>query len=345
MLIKCTKTMYPSRPAPETLIKPDGQPEYGHFDGIPKQLGVEYFDYRNVMDRRIGALGKYFHYKQFQFVSLFTPRYIIGIAVADIRYLSSAFCYLYDRDNNALVEQTWLRPLALDKQITPSCYHGKTAISKDKIQFIIEHGRWHIKATSRHLALDVLLHPPADSLPLSVTTPTGYSGWTYTQKHNALSVTGRLIIDGEEQNLTHALAGYDFSAGYMRRETSWRWASINTEIQDTTLGLNLAAGVNETGSCENALWVNGQRQLLVPVHFQFSRQHIVQPWHIYSENGQIELTFTPLNKRSEKLNFWLLKSNFRQFIGHFSGVITDNDGRQHTLNNVLGLTEDHYAKW
>ncbi len=47
--------------------------------------------------------------------------------------------------------------------------------------------------------------------------------------------------------LDHARAGYDFSAGYMRRETSWRWASINAEINSTGIGLNLAAGVNETG--------------------------------------------------------------------------------------------------
>ena len=334
-----------SQPAPERLIKADGQPHYGHFDGMPKQFGIEQFDYRNNMDRRIGSVGKYFHYKQFQFVSIVTPRYVIGIAIADIRYLGSSFCYLYDRDRDTLVEQSWLRPLMIDKQMSPSCYSGTTSIAAGKLKFIIEQGRWRIKAASRHVQLDIELHSPTDSLPLSVATPTGYSGWTYTQKHNALSVTGTLQVDGKAVGLNEALAGYDFSAGYMRRETSWRWASINARGDQTTLGLNLAAGVNETGSGENVLWVNGQRHLLSPVHFQFSRQQINSPWQIYSDDKQVELTFTPLNQRSEKLNLWLLKSNFRQFIGHFSGVITDNDGQKHHLDSVLGLTEDHYAKW
>lgn len=334
-----------SQPAPERLIKTDGQPHYGHFDGIPKQIGVEHFEYLNAMDRRFGAVSKYFHYKQFQFVSIFTPRYTIGIAIADIRYLGSSFCYLYDHQENRLVEQNWLRPLTLDKQITPSCYQGKTSIAGEKIQFIIDQGRWHIKVNSRHLRLDVALEPQESSLPLSVSTPTGYSGWTYTQKHNGLTLIGTLNIDGETVDLNDAFAGYDFSAGYMRRETSWRWASISAKNAKKVLGLNLAAGVNETGSNENALWVDGKRHLMAPVHFEFKRKQIDAPWRIYSENGQIDLTFTPLNKRSEKLNLWLLKSNFRQFIGNFSGVITDNEGQQHQLDSVVGLTEDHYAKW
>ncbi len=36
-------------------------------------------------------------------------------------------------------------------------------------------------------------------------------------KHNALTVTGNLFILGEEQDLSQVAAGYDFSAGYMRR--------------------------------------------------------------------------------------------------------------------------------
>lgn len=334
-----------SRPAPEILIKPDGQPNYGYFDGMPKQFGIERFDYRTSMDHRVGRLGKYFHFKQFQFVSIVTSRYIIGFAIADIRYLGSSFCYVYDRTTDTLVEQNWLRPLTLDRQTSPSCYQGKTAIAAAKLQFAIEQGRWHIKVTSGQLRLDVQLVPADNSLPLSLATPTGYSGWTYTQKHNALSVEGELDIDGHAVDLSNALAGYDFSAGYMRRETSWRWASINAQTEHATIGLNLAAGVNETGGCENALWIDGQRHLLGPVHFDFHRAQGNKQWRIYSDDGRVELLFTPRNQRSEKLNLWLLKSNFRQFIGHFSGVISDNDGHTHSLDNVIGLTEDHYAKW
>ena len=337
--------MIKTNPAPYSLIDSNGQPIIGHLDGIPKQLNIENFDYRSSMDSKAAPWQKHFHYKQFQFVSIVTDTHIIGVAIADIRYLGSAFCYLYDIESNKLEECSWLRPLGFDKQVTPSPFEGKTSIAGQSIAFDIKGKQWRVRLNTKLIKADVTLDPKIDSLPMAMCSPTGYSGWTYTQKHNAVRIIGDIQIKGTSLNLTQALAGYDFSAGYMRRETSWRWASINTQSNGTDIGLNLAAGVNETGGCENVLWVNGTRHLLNPVQFTFSRQDTNFPWQITSQDGRINLIFTPLNNRSEKLNLWLLKSNFRQFIGHFSGSIQDNDGITHQLDGVLGLTEDHFARW
>ena len=336
--------------APRSIIDSQGKPVFGQFDTIPHELDIERFDYRNVMDNPASRWQRYFHYKQFQFVSVVTADYVIGVAIADIRYLGSAFCYVYNINENSLEEQSWLRPLSFDKVVTSSPHQGVTHIARGQIQFKINQGGWAVEINTKLVQANLKLKVREDSQPLSMTTPTGYSGWTYTQKHNALSVSGKLTVNNHEVELDHALGGYDFSAGYMRRETSWRWASINTHLLGESskripLGMNLAAGVNETGTCENALWIDGKKHLLPAVHFEFNRDDTTQPWQIYSEDRRIDLTFTPRNKRSEKLNFIVLKSNFRQFIGHFSGSIKDNNGVTHQLEHVLGLTEDHFACW
>jgi hypothetical protein len=338
------------RHAPTSIIDAHGKPVFGQFDTIPHQLNIERFDYRNAMDNRANKLQRYFHYKQFQFVSVVTSSHVIGVAIADIRYLGSAFCYVYNIKENRIEEQSWLRPLSLDKVTTSSPFHGDTHIARGQILFSINQGKWTAEIKTKQVQAHLEFLSENNSPPLSMATPTGYSGWTYTQKHNALAVSGKLIVDGNDVNLDNALGGYDFSAGYMRRETSWCWASINTHLVDESsqpirLGLNLAAGVNETGTCENALWVNGIKHLLPSVYFEFDRDDITQPWQVYSEDRRIDLTFTPCNKRSEKLNLLVLKSNFRQFIGHFSGSIKDNNGVIHQLDHVLGLTEDHFARW
>ena len=337
--------MIQTQPAPDSIIDTNGQPIIGHFDGIPHALNIEQFDYRNTMDTKANAWQRHFHYKQFQFVSVVTETHIIGVAIADIRYLSSAFCYVYDIQNNELEECSWLRPLEFDKQVTRSPFEGITNIAGQNIMFDIENGQWKVSLNTKIINAELCLESECDSLPMAMCSPTGYSGWTYTQKHNALKITGSLEINQQPISLEQARAGYDFSAGYMKRETSWRWASINAQSHNTNIGLNLAAGVNETGGCENVLWVNGSRHLLNPVYFMFNRDDIDRPWTITSQDGRINLTFTPINQRSEKLNLWVLKSNFRQFIGHFSGSIQDNDGSIHQLENVLGLTEDHFARW
>ena len=334
-----------SRTPLESFIQTDGTPTFGHLEAMPKSLQLDRFEYRNEMDRPASKWRKYFGYKQFQFVSLVTPEYLIGIAIADIRYLASGFCYLYDIKNNELVEQQWLKPFNLGYQTEPSSWSSSAILADDAIQFSIQEGTWHVHFVSGSVNAVISLHPEPQSSPLMLCTPTGYSGWTYTQKHNGLSVAGNLFILGQEQDLSKVSAGYDFSAGYMRRETSWRWASINHMKGSDRLGLNLAVGVNETGYCENVLWVNGERHLMAPVHFHFSRNNPHEEWKITSQDGRIELSFTPLNCRSERKNFWLLKSNFRQYMGHFNGFVVDGNSNKHELNEVVGLTEDHYAKW
>lgn len=88
--------------APDSLINAKGQPHFGHFDGIVGSLGLADFAYFDTMDKPASAWAKRFDFKQFQFISIITPRYIIGIALADIAYLGSGFCYLYDIKNNKI---------------------------------------------------------------------------------------------------------------------------------------------------------------------------------------------------------------------------------------------------
>ncbi|MBS3797779.1 DUF2804 domain-containing protein [Pseudoalteromonas sp. BDTF-M6] len=335
---------------PKSLICESGRVLFGHFDGPVQSLGVEHFRYINAMDKPHGSLARRFHFKQFQFVSVCTSRFLLGVALADIRYAASGFCYLYDIEANKLVETSWLKPLALGCIMAPSPWDGYSRLGgkKGQISMEIKAGVWQLRIATEQIDAALTLVPPLNSLPMAMCNPTGYSGWTYTQKHNALGVEGSLIINQEPLALDEALAGYDFSAGFMRRETSWRWASINGRIQGALFGLNLAAGVNETGCNENVFWINGQRHLLGPVQFDFTRErsgHTSREWRISSLDGKVDLTFHPLNKRQERLNLWLLKSNFRQYIGYFDGAIEDASGRVHRLEKVLGLTEDHFALW
>ncbi|UTZ44148.1 DUF2804 domain-containing protein [Vibrio campbellii] len=327
------------------FIQANGLPQFGHLASIPESLQLDAFQYVNEMDLPASSWRKRFDYKQFQFVSIVTEKYIIGVAIADIRYLASGFCYVFDTETHKLVEQQWLKPLNMGYQTQPSSWNSQAYLANDAIQFKIEHGLWHIQLSTDLIQADLRLKPESESLPLMLCTPTAYSGWTYTQKHNALAIQGQMSVKGQPQDLSNAVAGYDFSAGYMRRETSWRWASINHRREDKSIGLNLAAGVNETGNCENVIWIDGERHLMPPVHFEFSRMHQEASWRITSQDKRIDLIFKPKNQRSEKKNFWFLKSNFRQFVGYFSGYLIDENGIKHELDEVMGLTEDHYAKW
>ena len=132
-----------SKIAPQQLISDKGKPDYGYFDGPVDSLAVENFNYYTDMDTPASALSKYFHFKQFQFISLVTENFIIGVAIADIRYAGNGFCYLYDIKNNKLIETTWLKPLGFGYQLTSSPMNGVASIGgkKDNIKFKIKNKR------------------------------------------------------------------------------------------------------------------------------------------------------------------------------------------------------------
>ncbi|MEL4423333.1 DUF2804 domain-containing protein [Shewanella algae] len=342
-----TQSGVATQAAPDSLIDVHGRPLFGHFDGPPKSLGLADFQLFNEMDRRVSRLKQRCSYKQFEFIGLNSPRWMLGVALADIAYLGSGFCYLFDLQSRRMYQQNLLRPPA-GFNLSRSPWQGESRMGG--IHFRREQGQWQLSLDLKLQGMpfegELTLVPEPLSLPMALCSPTGYSGWTYTQKHNALKVSGQLSFNHEPQPLLHARAGYDFSAGFMRRETSWRWASINADIEGKGLGLNLAAGVNETGSCENVLWVDGARHLLSPVHFEFDRRAASGgQWRVWSERGDLELAFSPLGCRSERLNLGLLKSNFRQYTGLFSGWVRDSLGKRHELVQQSGLTEDHFAKW
>lgn len=332
-------------PAPSRLIQPDGNAVVGIFEASVPTLNFAEFDYRTVLDAKAGALARYFHLKQFQFVSVTGPNWLLAVAIADIRYASSGFAYLYQQDV-ATVEKGLLLPLQLGCQMSNSPTSGRAQLHFGQIgwHFDLSDDSWQLELRCGELQAKLSLQRQQQQ-PLALCAPTGYQGLTYTEKNNALTVTGELKLGQQHFDLSTARGGYDFSAGYMRRRTNWRWASINTLFQGVPFGLNLANGVNETGLCENALWYQGKIQHLSPVQFHFTRQDAKANWQIATLCGEVELAFAPLYCRQEKVQAALLTSNFRQYVGHYQGRITLADGSILQLQQCLGLAEDHYAKW
>lgn len=330
---------------PAHLINAAGQPHFGIFDQSVPQLNFSQFDYRTVLDKPAGKLARFFAQKQFQFVSVCGDGWLLAVAIADIRYASSGFAYLYQTDTPTF-EKGLLLPLQLGCQMSMSPIAGVATLHSGNTCWSIEPGtdNWQLTVDCGPLQAKIQLHKNQQP-PLALCAPTGYQGFTYTEKNNALVVSGELSLAGKALDLQHARAGYDFSAGFMRRQTNWRWASLNTLLDGKPLGLNLAAGVNETGLCENALWFDGHIQHLSPAQFQFDRYNQQSHWQLSTLCDELELSFTPLFCRQEKVQAGLLASNFRQYVGHYQGEIRLHDGQVLKLTQCLGLAEDHYAKW
>lgn len=205
-----------------------------------------------------------------------------------------------------------------------------------------------LRVLSTHLDIDATFGE-GQMRPMRLSARAGASGWTFTRKAAGHNVTGQLRWRNRTVDLsqTHARGIHDWSAGFMRRETFWNWTALTTTLPDgRALGLNLSCGVNETSFSENCLWLNGNRHRLPLVNFVYDRQNLMRPWRIEDEDGRVSLVFHPDRiARKERLNAWVVASNFQQIFGRYTGRLETKTGEIISLEQQPGFAEWHYARW
>ena len=332
----------------EKLINGKGQIVPGVLDEPVKEINYLDYDLRTVMDRPRSRLGRRWRFNQFQFVSTMGPGWVFGLAVVDLKLLGSGFFYLYDFETGQMMEQSFLQPLARQTRIEPLPEEGVATFSKGEVDVRIAptaDGRTIAVSAPGDIRIELTLKEDRD--PLRLVCPAGYNGWVFTRKSAGLPVEGEVRWDHRIWRCDEETRGtIDWSCGFMRRETAWNWACLaGVADNGVSVGLNLAAGVNETGMTENALWLDGRRVLLGPARFEFDRYQPGADWRVTTDDGRVDLRFVPAGARREKLNAWVIASNFRQFVGTFQGTVADENGKKIPVNGLRGLMEDHFARW
>lgn len=330
------------------LIDENGKVTAGIFDQPVEEINYLDYDLRTVMDRPRSRLARRWRFNQFQFVSAMGSGWVFGMALVDLNLVGNGFFYLYDFETGTMLEQSFLQPFALGTHIEPRPEQGMASFNKGDVALKIIAGAGGRNITvSAPGGIRVDLELKEDNDPLRLVCPAGYSGWVFTRKSAGLPVEGEVCWDHRIWRCDENTRGsIDWSCGFMRRETAWNWACLAGKLSDgRSLGLNLAAGVNETGMTENALWLDGRCIKLGVARFLFDRYQPGGDWHVTTEDGRVDLQFVPAGVRKEKLNALVLASNFRQFVGTFRGYVTDEAGTKIPVAGLRGLMEDHFARW
>lgn len=330
------------------LIQANGQPRYGRFNEVPLSININRYIYKTPYGKIKEGWYKALKYKKFKFCSVQHAQYTIGIAIIDIAWAGHAFIYVYDHLSQEVIEwnaiQIFARHTVVDEQPT----YNQSYFHKRPFQLEIQHanGVRYIQVKKHgEIVLQARIFC-AGTDPLSMCSPTGINGWTYTQKHNSLAVEG-FFVNKAKQRIefdAKSLASLDDTCGFLRPETSWFWLSCSFwDEQGNRIGLNLASGVNESFGNENALWLNGVLQPLSDVLFEQLDENL---WSIRSLLGCLNLTVTTGWRRFENLNLRLVGSQFSQWQSRISGTIQPlNCQHEIHFDNEYGLLEQHYAKW
>jgi len=329
----------------ENLVNEKGQVQWGIYDETVNRVNFEDYRLETTMGLKVPAALRKVLANQFHFMGVVGPDIIAGIGVVDLKYLSNAFFYVFDRKTGKITESKKIVPLAASTFIDPFPEKPRSVFNGTDLN--IEITGDSLKATGKGIALDIAMDRRSTK-PLRICTRAGYRGWVYTQKTSPLSIKGSLTTPTGRKDMASPAywALSDWTCGFMRRETCWNWASTAFTVQDgKSLGLNLSCGVNETSFTENAFWINGTMSKVDTVDFIFDKDNLNLPWHILSADKKVDLVFKPEALRGENVNALLIKSKFTQLFGVFEGELVTDEGEIITVNACPGFAEDHFAKW
>lgn len=154
--------------------------------------------------------------------------------------------------------------------------------------------------------------------------------YIWTRKQGGVRVTGLLELDGRPLQLD-ARGMVDDSAGYHARHTVWSWsAGVGVAADGRPVAWNLVTGVHDAASAsERTVWIDGTPEEVGPVDFAGDLSRVG------------DLTFTAWSERRDNTNVWLLRSNYRQPFGTFTGVLPNGV----ELREGYGVMESHDVYW
>ncbi|UGQ44617.1 DUF2804 domain-containing protein [Massilia endophytica] len=325
--------------APKHIVGPDGLPLLGRFAGE-----AESFDWAGLAAPHArSALWRRFHHKKWHYVALVSEQVLCAVAIVDVGWTSTCFGYAFDRNDGDIVANFSQdgRPFGASARVADSA-GGSSSFSARGTSIDIEalaDGRYRLTLVCPYLEIDAEFGPP--SAPLLLATGTVNGGSVHaTQKSPGMALSGEVRTWRDEYRLDGGAASFDYSNGLLARETSWKWASAHT----LDMGFNLQAGY--FGGNENALWLDGELIPLAPAHFIYDQKDPLEPWHIFTEDDQLDLIFTPESARRQDRRMVVAASRYIQPIGSFSGwVRASPDAPKRMVESLVGVTEDHYSRW
>jgi len=317
---------------PASVVR-DGTPAHGRYAGRIARI-----DWSGLTRRR-SWLWRRLHHKRWHYVGLGDERLFIGVAIVDLGWTCTAFAYLFDRERRELLAD-WAQDglPGLQAGVSDAPLAGAHAWFRGpgaRLELAHEAGDGlRLSVRTRALRIEAQLGLQGMAPPLLAIGPIEGGIAHATQKTTALPVLGRAEADGRAFDLDGAWAAVDASNGLLARDTAWRWASAHRP----DVGFNLQDGY--FGDQENVLWLDGRPTPLGAARFEFDAARPLRPWRVSTDDGRLDLVFTPEGLRAADRNLGFAASHYVQPVGSFSGRVLTRQ-----VGGLPGVTEDHRSLW
>ncbi|WP_138207846.1 DUF2804 domain-containing protein [Haloimpatiens lingqiaonensis] len=301
--------------------------------------------------------GHCFRKKKFNYWNICNQDYLFNITVTNFDYVGLISIYLLDIKNKTQTEESFKIPFAIGCTL-PNKVYGNINISKKNFTLSISNNQdktelqvYCSNFSNNTLKGKFIIDNNPKHETLNIVIPWSTRKFHFTSKQNCLPVSGELCIGKSKPiffELNNSFASLDFGRGIWPYNTFWNWCSFSDRHKGLNIGINLGSGwTDDTGLNENAITINDKIiKISDDVEFIYNKNNMMDKWYIRTKNSnKIDLLFSPFIEKHMKTNFLVVKSDFCQLYGYFSGKIVDEDNKDLNINNLFGTVEEHTAKW
>lgn len=169
----------------------------------------------------------------------------------------------------------------------------------------------------------------------------------YNQKINNLVAKGSASYGAKTYQLKNMQGVLDWGRGVWTRDNTWYWSSLSTVLEDgSPFGFNLGYGFGDTSAAsENMAFYKGKAYKLNDVDFGLPKKNFTDPWHFTSQDGAIDLIFTPLYDNYNHINLLFLRQRSHQVFGYYTGTIRIDEHKVITIKKAFGFAEKVRNVW
>lgn len=281
-----------------------------------------------------------------------TPDWMLSLTFADLDYISyGAACFL-DMQSGQTSAHTQTRPFGLGSDL-PDLPNASHAFRHSLLQMQAEDRGSHVRITVQapdlggsplHLALDVQRPQHLDSV--NLICPMGRRTFHASCRQLGLPVTGQVQLGQRHYNCSagHSFASLDFARGVWPWNSHWKRAAF---AAPGGIAGNFGSGwCDASGLSENALWFGGELlHLDEAVLIEQNPHGPLEPWLLQSNNGQVDLRFTPRQLHRAQRQLGPLFADTRQWFGRYDGMLRGPDGEKVPVVSAYGWLGSTNARW
>jgi hypothetical protein len=346
--------------APVHSLGPTG-PRFGDYQGLSAVLTPP------PHEGRTAPVSQFLRHKRWMYTFAATDEIIITCIIVDAGPTGTTFVTVADRRTGRLLADVsrpgGVRPLMSVNDRPGEGHASRYRMPGSDVSMRTEDGVLRVRAKiGSPIGLPALGKPAIDldltfdigaapALTVISELQTEPPSVSTTGKNATLPVTGTVVVrlgGFVHRFAVNGLGGFDYTSGHLPRNTRWRWAFFTGRLPDgRPIGMNLTSQFSGLhGACrENSVWLDGGLYALDPdASIEYDAEDPAKPWHVSTADGDVELEFLPIGVHRESLNLGVIRSNFLQPVGEFTGTLR-LDGEELAIDGLPGVVENQDTLW